>query len=239
MNIEESNDVNDIGIGVSVPSKFNIIFKNLMELVKCRGDDVDAFEKSIEQLLQNKVSIEIPIGKVPDIPRLYARDICVLLMLDAKQEYKKALMHIINEVLTGEQGTPQERLKHFLDEYGDKKQYVLVFLKGKPISKNDENKLNNFDKMLMKAGRMLHYFMDHRFRYNPMEHIYVPYHRKCSKEEEQQIMQKYMIDSKSKMPVISKNDPVANWIGLKPGDIVEITRSNTTSGTTLFYRVCI
>lgn len=238
----KDNDVGrDVGVKgddniVPLPNKFNAIFKNLTELVKYRGDDADMFEKSIQLLLRNKLSIEMPNGKVPRIPRLYGKDICVLLMVDTKQEYKKALMSHIKIVLSDP--TP-DRLSEFLDEYDNKKQYVFVFLKGKHISKSDENVINNFDKLLLKAGCMLHHFTDSNFFINPMEHIYVPRHRKCSKEEEPKIMQKYMITSKSKMPVILNSDIISKWIGLKTGDIVEITRSNATSGTTLFYRVCV
>lgn len=39
-------------------------------------------------------------------------------------------------------------------------------------------------------------------------------------------------------PVIPLNDPVAKFIGLRRGQLCELTRSNTTSGTYVTYRYC-
>jgi DNA-directed RNA polymerase subunit H (RpoH/RPB5) len=41
------------------------------------------------------------------------------------------------------------------------------------------------------------------------------------------------------MPYIQVHDPVARWIGAKPGDIVEIIRKSETAGGTPYYRFCV
>lgn len=41
------------------------------------------------------------------------------------------------------------------------------------------------------------------------------------------------------MPYIWAQDPVARWIGAKPGDIVEVLRRSETSGSTPYYRFCV
>lgn len=237
-------------------SKYDIIFKNLGGLVKSRGDDEEEFKKYVENFkTRNKgndmKSIEIPTGKVPTIPKLYSKNICVLLMIDSKQEYKKVFMSRIKEI---NENPTEENLKSFFEDHKHKKQYIFIFLKGKPINTNDRNMITRFDKLLMKSGCISHDFTEDRFMYNPLEHIYVPHHRKLNKEEEAAFMYKYLIDpnsntvkslemrikeAKSKLTIILKTDPIAKWIGLKTGDIVEITRQSPTSGTHMHYRVCL
>jgi DNA-directed RNA polymerase subunit H (RpoH/RPB5) len=41
------------------------------------------------------------------------------------------------------------------------------------------------------------------------------------------------------MPLIGSQDPVARWIGARPGDIVEIIRKSESAGATPYYRVCV
>ena len=50
---------------------------------------------------------------------------------------------------------------------------------------------------------------------------------------------KMNIVDNSKIPEISRFDPVAIAIGLRPGDICEIIRPSITSITGTYYRYCI
>lgn len=73
----------------------------------------------------------------------------------------------------------------------------------------------------------------------PHLHAYVPPHRKLSEEEAQEVLKKHHIENKSQLPCILSGDPMAKFIGLVPGEIVEITRSSPTAGTHLYYRICV
>jgi DNA-directed RNA polymerase I, II, and III subunit RPABC1 len=75
--------------------------------------------------------------------------------------------------------------------------------------------------------------------YNPLKHSLVPPHEKISEEESKEILVKYLIKTKSQMPVISRNDVIARWLGLRHGDIVKITRYNESSGIYYYYRCCM
>ena len=75
--------------------------------------------------------------------------------------------------------------------------------------------------------------------FNILDHSMVPTHRKLSKDEKNEIMRKYNINNDSEIPEISRFDPVANILFLRPGDLCEIQRYNKTSITNKFYRVCI
>lgn len=75
--------------------------------------------------------------------------------------------------------------------------------------------------------------------FNILEHKMVPPHRKLTEEEKQGIMKKYNISRESEFPQISRFDPVAQVMFMRPGDVCEITRYNKTSIVEKYYRLCI
>lgn len=78
-----------------------------------------------------------------------------------------------------------------------------------------------------------------RLQFNILEHILVPPHRVLIDSEVENIMKRYNIMDKSQMPNISRFDPVARVIGLRPGQVCEILRPSKTSIISNYYRVCI
>jgi DNA-directed RNA polymerase subunit H (RpoH/RPB5) len=53
------------------------------------------------------------------------------------------------------------------------------------------------------------------------------------------IINKYNITEKSQFPDISRFDPVARAIGIRPGQVCNIIRPSKTSITTNYYRICL
>ena len=64
--------------------------------------------------------------------------------------------------------------------------------------------------------------------FNMLKHTMVPKHRILNDDEKSEIYKKYNIINDSEMPEISRFDPVAKIIGLRPGQLCEITRSSKT-----------
>ena len=52
-------------------------------------------------------------------------------------------------------------------------------------------------------------------------------------------MKEYNILEESQFPNISRFDPVAVIVAVRPGQVVEIIRSSPTSLTTKYYRLCV
>jgi DNA-directed RNA polymerase subunit H len=77
-----------------------------------------------------------------------------------------------------------------------------------------------------------------RLQFNVLSHALVPPHRKLSAEESKEIRELYNIMSDSEVPDISRFSPVAQALGLRPGDMCEIIRPSKTAITTPFYRIC-
>lgn len=78
----------------------------------------------------------------------------------------------------------------------------------------------------------------HRYLFNILEHTFVPYHRVLNSEEKDKIYKKYNILRDNQLPEISRFDPVAQTIGLRPGELCEITRKSQTSVLSKYYRLC-
>jgi DNA-directed RNA polymerase subunit H len=109
------------------------------------------------------------------------------------------------------------------------------------ITKEDPNEtiVNN----LIHIWEMTHKFINvisiKRLQFNILEHSLVPPHRVLSKEETASVMKKYNIDELSQFPEISRFDPVASVIGIKPNEICEIKRPSKTSINAKYYRICV
>ena len=66
----------------------------------------------------------------------------------------------------------------------------------------------------------------------------MPPHRVLMDPELETIMKRYNIVDKTQIPNISRFDPVARVIGLRPGQVCEILRPSKTSIISNYYRVC-
>ena len=78
-----------------------------------------------------------------------------------------------------------------------------------------------------------------RLQFNILEHALVPKHRILNEYEIKQVKAKYNITSDSQIPDISRFDPVAQAICIRPGEICEIQRPSKTAILSLYYRICI
>lgn len=76
------------------------------------------------------------------------------------------------------------------------------------------------------------------YLFNILAHEMVPPHRVLFQDEKDTIYKKYYITSDKELPEISRFDPVALAMGIRPGELVEITRSSPTAITTKYYRLC-
>lgn len=74
--------------------------------------------------------------------------------------------------------------------------------------------------------------------FNILEHSIVPKHIVLTKEESESMLHEQNI-VKSDMPTISRFDPAAKAIGLKPNEICKILRSSPTAVVSIYYRLCI
>lgn len=78
-----------------------------------------------------------------------------------------------------------------------------------------------------------------RIQFNILEHILVPPHRVLDESEKISIKNRYNIMNDNEFPELSRFDPVAQAIGIRPGQVCEITRPSKTAISAPYYRICI
>ena len=78
-----------------------------------------------------------------------------------------------------------------------------------------------------------------RLQFNIMEHSLVPKVRIITNEESKTLFEQYHIKDLSQLPEISRFDPMALAICMKPKQICEIHRKSATALETKYYRVCV
>jgi len=70
------------------------------------------------------------------------------------------------------------------------------------------------------------------------DHILVPQHETLTDKETETLLEGYNI-SKGQLPKIFLNDPAIKKSGVKPGDVIKITRKSPTAGTTVVHKVVV
>ena len=69
-------------------------------------------------------------------------------------------------------------------------------------------------------------------------HALVPKHEIMQIKEAEQVLEKYHCKS-IELPLIFVNDPAIVGLGVKPGDMIKITRKSATAGESFYYRYVI
>jgi len=77
-----------------------------------------------------------------------------------------------------------------------------------------------------------------RLQFNILEHVLVPSHRVLLESEKLDIKKRYNIINDKQFPDISRFDPVAHAIGIRPGEVCEIIRPSKTAISAPYYRIC-
>ncbi len=76
-------------------------------------------------------------------------------------------------------------------------------------------------------------------QFNILNHVLVPEHNIMTDTDVVNVMTKYNITDKNQFPDISRFDPVARAIGLRPGQVCNIIRPSKTAIKTNYYRICV
>ncbi|MGQ0637986.1 MAG: DNA-directed RNA polymerase subunit H [Nitrososphaerota archaeon] len=70
------------------------------------------------------------------------------------------------------------------------------------------------------------------------DHIYVPKHEIITKKEAEEVLEKFHTKP-TEMPLIYVTDPAIKGLGVKPGDMIKITRKSATAGESVYYRYVV
>ena len=65
-------------------------------------------------------------------------------------------------------------------------------------------------------------------------HVYVPKHEIIKKKEAQKVLDDFNCKP-TELPLIFVTDPAILGLGVKPGDMIKITRKSGTAGESIYY----
>ena len=112
---------------------------------------------------------------------------------------------------------------------------MLVIVIKQEMNQTLMNILNEF---WDRSGIFIVLFSLERLQFNILEHQYVPKHVILNEEERKELFKRYNILHIKNLPDISRFDPVAQAIGMRPGDIGKIERPSKTAIISNYYRYC-
>lgn len=78
-----------------------------------------------------------------------------------------------------------------------------------------------------------------RLQFNVLDHVMVPNHEIITSDEKASFLENFNISDEGNIPTISRFDPVAQAIFMRPGEICKITRASVNSIIGYYYRLCI
>ena len=79
----------------------------------------------------------------------------------------------------------------------------------------------------------------HRLQYNILKHKLVPRCKILNEEEVVELKKKYNITNLTELPEISRYDPQALVMCLRPGDVCMFNRASVSALNANYYRICL
>ena len=70
------------------------------------------------------------------------------------------------------------------------------------------------------------------------DHVYVPKHEIMTKKEAEDVLRKFNCQP-TQLPLIYVNDPAILGLGVKPGDMIKITRRSGPAGESTYFRYVV
>ena len=70
------------------------------------------------------------------------------------------------------------------------------------------------------------------------DHAYVPKHEIMNKKDAQKVLDEFNCKP-TELPLIFVTDPAILGLGVKPGDMIKITRKSGTAGESVYYRYVV
>ena len=207
-------------------SFYNTIYKsrlNILELLSVQGYNVEDYHGystgELHSMINNKQLDMILENKDTNKPKIYVKYFAIV--------HKSIKPNHITTMI--------EDLVH-TEQLLTKNDIIFIITHDNP----NDTIINELKKIWEQDGINIIVYSLKRLQFNILNHEMVPPHVILSDEEKNDFLKKYnIVDPHTQIPQISRFDPVACAIFLKPGQICKITRPSKTSIKGIYYRYCI
>jgi DNA-directed RNA polymerase subunit H (RpoH/RPB5) len=90
-----------------------------------------------------------------------------------------------------------------------------------------------------RTNALVQIFELRHLQFDISKHRKVPRHRIISDDERTKMLKEFNIQTPTFLPKIDCQDPMAKWIGARPGDVVEVDGLCESSGLNKRFRYCV
>lgn len=194
---------------------------NLLNLLKKQGyetKDYEEFSVNEVHIMNNNKQLDMLLSS-PD---------------DAEQPKKVYVKYHLGKTLRRENINDYIDDLFHLEQVLDKGDTLIIIIKQDP----HEPLLNILNQIWESEGIFIIIYNMERLLFNILDHSYVPSHTIMTESEITDMKNRYNIKDNSELPTISRYDPVAQAIGMRPGNICKIVRPSKTAITADYYRIC-
>ena len=189
-----------------------IIKKNQLKMVKKRGYDIMNEEPLFNYKLDNFIEYYYNNAKknkksVRQLLSTFYKGIdkdLYVFFADVDNKHKQLGVEAIGEMLT---------------EMESRKIRNSILITPMPLSSSAKKKISEL------LSYNIYVFSESEMSYDPTEHYFVPEHRPLAVEEQRDFLARNKI-SIDQMPIMLTSDMIARYYGFKPGQIIEIRRTN-------------
>lgn len=212
--------------------------RHLLEMLEDRGYDVNHLKNYTQEEMKIMLKQHMD-GKFNTMHEVGPLDI-LLEKTTGKNTEKIYVKYKLDEKFKATTSTITQITDIYANIIGPKDTLVLlnisrVLMKVGVKDKVDEDFVND---LYTRKGYFVQLFGLENFLINISKHQFVPKHRVLSKQETEDLLDKYKIGTDN-IPTIKRDDAQAKYIGLRQHQICEIIVDNATSGRTVKYRLCV
>lgn len=197
----------------------------ILEMLEQRGFQVDHY-KNFTEAEMNAVAREIKTqSPEPIVATTDKEHIEVHYLLDKNNPTQKTMETFVGNILS-KRDEELEKLDNTL----------IVITKSKPSQSVQECIVSLYEK----TNTFVQIFPIRTLTYNVTKHTFVPKHTRLPISIfENEMKETYALKSPEELPHILESDPVAKFIGLRPGDICQIIRPSLSAGVHTTFRYCV
>ena len=150
------------------------------------------------------------------------RNVYIKYLLNIKQLRKENLDQLIEDL-------------YEIENVLEKKDTLIIIVNDEP----NETITNRIKYLYDRNGIFIVIHCIKRLQFNLLNHTLVPPAAILSKEEIDQLFIKYNLKSLDNLPEISRFDPQALSLCLRPKEVIKIIRKSDTALEYIYYRVCV
>ena len=207
----------------SANSSINQIYKsrkNILEILNDKGYEVDEH-------------IDFSVNEIDAMLNNNQLD----MLLKTKDDKKVYIKYSLTSKQVRWQNTLDETIEdlYYIDNTLTKNDDLIIIINEEP----NDNLINKLKYIYDTDGIFIVVHNIARLQFNILKHTLVPECTVLDSKEKEEMLIKYNINNEKQLPEISRFDPQALALCVRPGEICKFDRKSVNSMSAAYYRICV